>query len=142
MKKLVLAYSGGLDTSYCAVKLSEEGFEVHAVSVDTGGFSTKEKEAIEKKAFEMGVSTYMNIDAKQTYYQQVIKYLIYGNVLKNNTYPLSVSAERIVQAVEIVNYAKSINADCIAHGSTIIAFKYEHTTESSYPFLFGNLPCF
>lgn len=119
MKKLVLAYSGGLDTSYCVVHLSkDEGFEVHAASVNTGGFTQDEIKVIEAKAFKMGVTTYKNIDAITTYYNKVVKYLIYGNVLKNNTYPLSVSAERIIQAIEIVEYAKSINAQYIAHGST------------------------
>ena len=118
-KKLVLAYSGGLDTSYCAVHLSKDlGYEVHAVSVNTGGFTSEEIIQIEANAYKMGVSTYKNIDAVASYYEKVIKYLIYGNVLKNNTYPLSVSAERIIQAIEIVEYAKSINADYIAHGST------------------------
>ena len=119
MKKLVLAYSGGLDTSYCAVYFSKDlGYDVHAVSVNTGGFSQIEINEIEKKAYAMGVSTYQNINAIDTYYQKVVKYLIYGNVLKNNTYPLSVSAERIIQAIEIIEYAKKINADYIAHGST------------------------
>jgi argininosuccinate synthase len=119
MKKLVLAYSGGLDTSYCAVHFSKDlGYEVHAVSVNTGGFSQTEINDIQKKAYEMGVATYKNINAIDTYYQKVVKYLIYGNVLKNNTYPLSVSAERIVQAIEIIEYAKSVDADFIAHGST------------------------
>ena len=119
MKKLVLAYSGGLDTSYCAVHLSKEkGFEVHAVSVNTGGFTESEISAIETNAYKLGVSTYKNIDAVATFYNKVVKFLIFGNVLKNNTYPLSVSAERIIQAIEIIEYAKSINADYIAHGST------------------------
>lgn len=118
MKKLVIAYSGGLDTSYCAVSLSKAGYEVHAVSVNTGGFTKKEITEIEYNAYKMGVSTYKNIDAVATFYQKVVKYLIFGNVLKNNTYPLSVSAERIIQAIEIANYAKSIGATYIAHGST------------------------
>jgi argininosuccinate synthase len=119
MKKLVLAYSGGLDTSYCAKHLSkDEGFEVHAVSVNTGGFSKEEISIIEKKAIELGASSYKSIDAVQTFYDKVVKFLIFGNVLKNNTYPLSVSAERIVQAIEIVNYAKKVGASHIAHGST------------------------
>lgn len=119
MKKLVLAYSGGLDTSYCAKYLSaDQGFEVHAVSVNTGGFTVEEKKEIEKKAFALGVTSYQNIDAVETFYTKVVKYLIFGNVLKNNTYPLSVSAERIVQAIEIVNFAKKIGAGYIAHGST------------------------
>ena len=117
MKKLVIAYSGGLDTSYCAVSLSKE-YDVHAVSVNTGGFTQEEINTIESNAYKMGVSTYKNIDAIATFYQKVVKYLIFGNVLKNNSYPLSVSAERIIQAIEIVEYAKSINAEYIAHGST------------------------
>lgn len=119
MKKLVLAYSGGLDTSYCAKYLSkEQGFEVHAVSVNTGGFSKEEIESIKEKALQLGATSYKSLDSVQTFYDKVIKYLIFGNVLKNNTYPLSVSAERIIQAIEIVNYAKKIDAKYIAHGST------------------------
>ena len=117
MKKLVIAYSGGLDTSYCAVSLSKK-YDVHAVSVNTGGFTQNEIKSIESNAYKMGVSTYKNIDAVETFYQKVVKYLIFGNVLKNNTYPLSVSAERIIQAIEIAKYAKSIGAEYIAHGST------------------------
>jgi len=117
MKKLVIAYSGGLDTSYCAVSLSKK-FDVHAVSVNTGGFTQAEIDNIEANAYKMGVSTYKSIDAVASFYQKVIKYLVFGNVLKNNTYPLSVSAERIIQAIEIVEYAKSIGAEYIAHGST------------------------
>ncbi len=119
MKKLVLAYSGGLDTSYCAKYLSKEkGYEVHAVSVNTGGFSDTEITSIKSKALELGATSYTSIDAVQTFYDKVVKYLIFGNVLKNNTYPLSVSAERIVQAIEIVNHAKMVGAAYIAHGST------------------------
>lgn len=119
MKKLVLAYSGGLDTSYCAKYLSKEkGFEVHAVSVNTGGFSEQEIANIKERALQLGATTYTSIDAVQTFYEKVVKYLVFGNVLKNNTYPLSVSAERIVQAMEIVNHAKKIGAEYIAHGST------------------------
>lgn len=119
MKKVVLAYSGGLDTSYCAKHLSsDEGFEVHAVSVNTGGFTDDEIKGIEEKAYSLGVKSYLNINAVTLFYQKVVKYLIYGNILKNNTYPLSVSAERIIQAIEIVSYAKKIGAQYIAHGST------------------------
>jgi len=119
MKKIVIAYSGGLDTSYCAKYLSqEENTEIHAVSVNTGGFSEAEIKEIGEKAVKMGAKSYINIDAISTFYNKVVKYLIFGNVLKNNTYPLSVSAERIIQAIEIVNYAKKIGADAIAHGST------------------------
>ncbi|MFC4635022.1 argininosuccinate synthase [Dokdonia ponticola] len=118
-KKIVLAYSGGLDTSYCAVHLSKDkNFEVHAVSVNTGGFSNEEMNTIKNKAYALGVTSYKNIDAISSFYQKVVKYLIFGNVLKNNTYPLSVSAERIIQAIEVIEYAKSIDAKYIAHGST------------------------
>ncbi|MET2985904.1 argininosuccinate synthase [Aureibaculum conchae] len=119
MNKLVLAYSGGLDTSYCAKYLSaKKGYEVHAVSVNTGGFTDKEINAIEEKAYALGVKSYTNINAISTFYEKVVKYLIFGNVLKNNTYPLSVSSERIIQAIEIVTHAKKIGAKFIAHGST------------------------
>lgn len=119
MKKVVIAYSGGLDTSYCAKYLSkEEDFEVHAVSVNTGGFSKEEIQKIGENAKKIGAASYKNIDAVSSFYQKVVKFLIFGNVLKNDTYPLSVSAERIIQAIEIVNYAKKIGAEHIAHGST------------------------
>lgn len=118
MKKLVLAYSGGLDTSYCLKTLSKEGYEVHAVSVNTGGFSEQEIIDQESKAMQMGASTYTSINALESFYQKIVKYLVFGNVLKNNSYPLSVSAERIIQAVEIISYAKKIGAQYIAHGST------------------------
>jgi argininosuccinate synthase len=115
---LVLAYSGGLDTSYSLKKLSLDNYEVHAVSVNTGGFSEKEIDTIEAKAYQMGAFTYQNINAIKTFYKKIVKYLLFGNVLKNNTYPLSVSAERIIQAIEIVRYAKKVGAKYIAHGST------------------------
>lgn len=118
MKKLVLAYSGGLDTSYCLKLLLEEGYQVHAVSVNTGGFSDEEIENQEKRAIQMGAHSYTSINALDSFYNKIVKYLIYGNVLKNNTYPLSVSAERIVQAFEIAEFAKKNNAQYIAHGST------------------------
>ena len=117
-KKLVLAYSGGLDTSYCLMKLSQEGYEVHAISVNTGGFDAMEMEEMKTKALQMGAHTYQSINALDSFYEKVVKYLVFGNVLKNNTYPLSVSAERIVQAMEIVAYANKISANAIAHGST------------------------
>ena len=114
-----MAYSGGLDTSYCAKYLShEENFEVHAVSVNTGGFSKDEIQEIQEKAIQLGAASYTSIDAVSSFYEKVVKYLIFGNVLRNNTYPLSVSAERIVQALEIVNYARNVGAGYIAHGST------------------------
>ncbi len=119
MKKLVLAYSGGLDTSFCVKHLSKDRkYEVHAVSVNTGGFNEQDIESLKEKALFLGATTYKSIDAVNLFYKKIIKFLIFGNVLKNNTYPLSVSAERIIQAIEIVNYAKKINAKYIAHGST------------------------
>jgi len=119
MKKVVLAYSGGLDTSFCVKYLGEEkGMEVHSVLVDTGGFSDEEIADIEKKAFELGVKSHYTSRVADKYYQNCIKYLVFGNVLKNNTYPLSVSAERIFQAVAVAEYAKSVGATAIAHGST------------------------
>ncbi|PDH44529.1 MAG: argininosuccinate synthase [Flavobacteriales bacterium MED-G15] len=118
MKKLVLAYSGGLDTSYCLMRLSKEGYQVHAVSINTGGFDHNQVKEMKTKALQMGAHTYESINALSSFYKKVVKYLIYGNVLKNNTYPLSVSAERIVQAIEIIQYTKKIGANAIAHGST------------------------
>lgn len=119
MKKVVLAYSGGLDTSFCAVYLSKKlGYEIHAVTVNKGGFSVEEIKDIERRALNLGVHSYTCIDAVKNYYDTCVKFLIYGNVLKNNTYPLSVSAERTIQAKSIADYAKKINADAVAHGST------------------------
>lgn len=118
MKKLVLAYSGGLDTTYCALYLKNAGYEVHAITVQTGGFSEKELQEIEQRAWKLGIASYKIADVTQQYYDSCIKYLVYGNVLKNNTYPLSVSAERMVQAMAVAAYAKEINAEYIAHGST------------------------
>ena len=99
MKKLVLAYSGGLDTSYCLRSLSQEGYEIHAVSVNTGGFPSEELQDMESRAYALGATHFENIDALETYYQRIVQYLLYGNVLRNGTYPLSVSAERIVQGL-------------------------------------------
>jgi argininosuccinate synthase len=119
MKKVVLAYSGGLDTTFCALHLSKDlGHEVHAVLVNTGGFSEKELQDVAQRAHDLGVASFQILDVVQDYYQSVIRYLVYGNVLKNDTYPLSVSAERIVQAKSIAEYAKSIGAQAVAHGST------------------------
>lgn len=118
-KKVVLAYSGGLDTSYCVKYLSvEKGLEVHSILVNTGGFSEEELKGVADKAYDMGVTSHTCKNILETYYEKAIKYMIYGNVLKNNTYPLSVSAERVFQAIEVVKYAQSIGADYIAHGST------------------------
>jgi argininosuccinate synthase len=119
MKKVVLAYSGGLDTTFCALHLSKDlGHEVHAVLVNTGGFSAQELKDVEQRAHALGVASFRILDVVQDYYEQVIRYLVYGNVLKNDTYPLSVSAERIVQAKSIAEYALSIGAQAVAHGST------------------------
>ncbi|MEJ2049402.1 MAG: argininosuccinate synthase [Calditrichota bacterium] len=116
---VVLAFSGGLDTSYCVKYLSQERhLNVHSVIVDTGGFSDSELEKIEAKAKHLGVTKHVVLDQAQEFYQKCIKYLTYGNVLKNNTYPLSVSSERIFQAFAVAGYAKEIGAKYIAHGST------------------------
>ncbi|TCL00872.1 argininosuccinate synthase [Roseivirga ehrenbergii] len=118
-KKVVLAYSGGLDTSYCVKYLSEErGLEIHSVLVNTGGFSQQELDEVEKRAYAMGVTSHKTIEETSNYYSSVIKYLIFGNILKNSTYPLSVSAERVSQAMAIAKYAKTLNPEYIAHGST------------------------
>jgi argininosuccinate synthase len=118
-KKVVLAFSGGLDTSYCVKYLSEEkGYEVHTITVNTGGFEAAELEEISNRARALGVASHVNVDETRNYYDSVIRYLIYGNVLKNQTYPLSVSAERMSQALAVARYAKSISADAVAHGST------------------------
>lgn len=117
--KVVLAYSGGLDTSYCAKYLSEEkGLEVHALTVNTGGFSEEELKNIESRAIQLGVKTFKVVNVVKHYYENCLKFLIFGNVLKNNTYPLSVSAERVFQAMAIAEYAKSLDAAYVAHGST------------------------
>ena len=119
MKKVVLAYSGGLDTTFCALHLTKDlGYEVHAVIVNTGGFSKEELATIETRAKSLGVASFTILEVLDTYYEEVIKYLVYGNVLKNQTYPLSVSAERILQAKSLAEYAKSIGAKAVAHGST------------------------
>lgn len=119
MEKVVLAYSGGLDTSYCVKYLINElGLEVHGILVNTGGFSDEELAAVEKKAYEMGVTSHTSKNILEDYYEKAIKYMVYGNVLKNNTYPLSVSAERVFQSIEVVKFAKSIGAKYLAHGST------------------------
>ncbi|RZK49058.1 MAG: argininosuccinate synthase [Pedobacter sp.] len=118
-KKVVLAFSGGLDTSFCCIHLAKDRqLEVHSVVVNTGGFSDAELTEIENKAYSLGVASHAVVDETQNYYQDSIKYLIFGNVLKNATYPLSVSAERVCQATAIANYVKKIGADYVAHGST------------------------
>ena len=119
MKKVVLAFSGGLDTSYCAIYLAKNlGYEVHSVVVNTGGFDAEEVDDLAAKAVELGIQHHLCLDVEQKFYDHGIRYLLFGNVLKNHAYPLSVSAERVFQAVAIVEYAKKIGADDIAHGST------------------------
>ena len=118
-KKVVLAFSGGLDTSFCVKYLSEElGYEVYTAIANTGGFSEAELAAIEKRAYDLGAKQHATLDITQQYYEQSIKYMVYGNILRNGTYPISVSSERTFQAIAIIEYAKSVGADCVAHGST------------------------
>ena len=119
MKKVLLAYSGGLDTTYCALYLSKiQNLEVHAVTVNTGGFDEEEIQQIEARAKTLGIASYKSIDVTRAYYDDCVKYLVFGNMLKNGTYPLSVSAERLVQAMTIAKAALELNVDYIAHGST------------------------
>ena len=118
-KKVVLAFSGGLDTSFAAKYLSEDlGYEVHTAIANTGGFSTQELELIEKRAMALGAVSHASLDVTKDYYEKSIRYMIAGNVLRNGTYPISVSSERIFQAIAIIEYAKKIGADAVAHGST------------------------
>jgi argininosuccinate synthase len=118
-KKVVLAYSGGLDTTYCAIYLKKiKGLEVHALTVNTGGFSNDELKGIEKRAKDLGVASFKSVDVTEDYYQSCIRFLIFGNVLKNATYPLSVSAERMVQAIAVAKYVEETGAGYVAHGST------------------------
>ena len=118
-KKVVLAFSGGLDTSFCVKYLSEElGYEVYTAIANTGGFSEAELAAIEKRAYDLGAKQHATLDITQQYYEQSIKYMVYGNILRNGTYPISVSSERTFQAIAIIEYGKSVGADCVAHGST------------------------
>ncbi len=118
-KKLVLAFSGGLDTSFCAKYLKEEkGFDVYTAIANTGGFSEQELKVIEERAYKLGAVKHITLDVTNEYYQNCIRYMVYGNVLRNNTYPISVSSERVFQAIATINYAKEIGAGYIAHGST------------------------
>ena len=118
-KKVVIGFSGGLDTSYCVKYFTDElNYEVHSIIVNTGGFSKEELDKIEQHAKALGVTTHTTVDATTSYYDSIVKYLVYGNVLKNNTYPLSVSAERVSQALHIAEHVKKMGADAVAHGST------------------------
>ena len=117
--KVVLAFSGGLDTTFCVPYLkNEKGLEVHTIMVNTGGFSEAEAKAIEERALTLGAASHVTVDASHTYYKKGLKYLIYGNVLKNATYPLSVSSERVFQALEVYKHVKKLGASYVAHGST------------------------
>ncbi|MGE4587011.1 MAG: argininosuccinate synthase [Mangrovibacterium sp.] len=118
-EKVVLAYSGGLDTSFCAKYLSEEkGLDVYTAVANTGGFVEAELAQIEKRAYELGSKKHVTLDVTRTYYEKCIRYMVFGNVLRNNTYPISVSSERVFQAIAIIEYAKKVGARYVAHGST------------------------
>ena len=118
-KKVVLAFSGGLDTSFCVKYLSEElGYEVYTAIANTGGFSEAELASIEQRAYALGATKHATLDITEQYYDKSIKYMVYGNILRNGTYPISVSSERTFQAIAIIEYAKSVGAHCVAHGST------------------------
>jgi len=119
MEKVVLGFSGGLDTTFCVKYLTQDkGLEVHSVIVNTGGFTEEELKKVEAHAYTLGVKTHTTVNAVKGYYDSIIKYLIFGNVLKNNTYPLSVSAERLSQALHIAEHVKKLGAKLVAHGST------------------------
>lgn len=117
-KKVVVAFSGGLDTSYTVMKLTQDGWDVYAACANTGGFSAEQLKINEENAYKLGAKAYVTLDVTHEYYEKSLKYMIFGNVLRNNCYPISVSSERIFQAIAIARYAKEIDADAIAHGST------------------------
>ncbi|HMP92502.1 MAG TPA: argininosuccinate synthase [Phnomibacter sp.] len=118
-QKVVLGFSGGLDTTFCVKHLAEDkGYEVHSVIVNTGGFTEAELKQVEAHAYSLGVKSHTTVNAVKPYYERILKYLVYGNVLKNNTYPLSVSAERLMQALHIAEHAQKLGAHAVAHGST------------------------
>ncbi len=118
MKKAVLAFSGGLDTSYCVFYLQEQGYEVVTVTVDTGGFTEEELTAIEARALDLGASTHHTLDGKQALYDRMVSTIIKGNILRGGVYPLSVGPERVIQAAQVVRIAREVGAEAVAHGST------------------------
>lgn len=117
-KKVVVAFSGGLDTSYTVMKLTKDGWDVYAACANTGGFSEEQLKSNEENAYKLGAVKYITLDVTNEYYEKSLKYMIFGNVMRNNCYPISVSSERIFQAIAIARYANEIGADAIAHGST------------------------
>lgn len=118
-KKVVVAFSGGLDTSYTVMYLArEKGYEVYAACADTGGFSAEQLRTNEENAYKLGAAGYVTLDVTREYYEKSLKFMVFGNVLRNNVYPVSVSSERIFQGMAIARYAREIGADAIAHGST------------------------
>ena len=132
-KKVVVAFSGGLDTSsggldtsYTVMKLTQDGWDVYAACANTGGFSEEQLKKNEENAYKLGAKAYVTLDVTQEYYAKSLKYMIFGNVLRNNCYPISVSSERIFQAIAIARYAKEIGADAIAHGSTGAGNPFRH----------------
>ena len=117
-KKVVVAFSGGLDTSFTVMYLTRQGYEVYAACANTGGFSEEQLKTNEENAIKLGAVKYVTLDVTEEYYDKSIRYMVYGNVLRGGTYPISVSSERIFQALAIARYARKIGADAIAHGST------------------------
>jgi len=118
-KKVVVAFSGGLDTSYTVMYLAKEkGYEVHAACANTGGFSEEQLRTNEENAYKLGATKYVTLDVTKEYYEKSLRFMVFGNVLRNGTYPISVSSERIFQGMAIARYANEIGADAIAHGST------------------------
>ena len=119
-KKVLVAFSGGLDTSFCVKYLKEDkGFEVYTALVNTGGFSKDELSSVAEKALKLGAASHENIDITEEFYRKALRYMIFGNVLRGNVYPISVSSERVFQAIAIIEYAKKIGATAVAHGPNV-----------------------
>jgi len=118
-KKVALAFSGGLDTTFCVKYLRQEkDLEVHSVFINTGGFTPDEEEEIRKKALNLGVAKHENINVSVQYYRECIRYMVYGNMMRNRHYPMSVSSERTFQAMAVAGYARENDIGILAHGST------------------------